>query len=54
MKLDVAVEIPDELNLEHLRGHGLQPNEVPLPELTAEVPAPAMDETVIMSLVSGF
>lgn len=51
MKLDVAVEIPDELNLEHLRGHGIQPSEVALPELTEEVPAPAMDQNVIMSLV---
>lgn len=52
VKLDVAVDIPDELDLAHLRGHGLQPNEEALPELTVEVPQPTMDETVIMSLVS--
>lgn len=51
VKLDVAIDIPDELDLAPLRGHGIQPNEEALPELTAEVPAPAMDETVIMSLV---
>lgn len=51
VKLDVAIDIPDELNLEDLRGHGLQSHEVALPELTAEVPAPEMDQSVILSLV---
>lgn len=54
VKLDVAVDIPDELDLEHLRGNGLQPNEQLLPELTAEVPAPALDQGVIQSLVSEY
>lgn len=54
-KLDVSVDIPDELDLSALRGHGLQPGEKPLPELTADVPAPPMDPQVLASLAEmGF
>lgn len=31
-KLDVFLEVPDELDLESLRGKGLQPGEKELPE----------------------
>lgn len=47
--------MPDELDLTHYRGHGLQPGEELLPELTTAVPAPPMDEQVLMSLAEmGF
>lgn len=32
MKLDVSIDMPFELDLSCVRGHGLQPNEVQLPE----------------------
>jgi ubiquitin carboxyl-terminal hydrolase 5/13 len=38
-KLDVAVEMPDELSLNQLRGKGLQPNEEPLQDLQGPPPS---------------
>lgn len=55
VKLDVAVEVPDLLDLSAMRSTGLQPNEELLPELDKEVPAPPMDEAVIQQLADmGF
>ncbi|XP_026476766.1 ubiquitin carboxyl-terminal hydrolase 5 isoform X1 [Ctenocephalides felis] len=56
VKLDVAVEMPDILDLSQLRGNGLQPGEVLLPELTGPPPPmPPMDEGVMAQLVEmGF
>lgn len=52
VKLDVAVEMPDILDLSQLRGNGLQPGEVLLPELTGPPPPmPPMDEGVMAQLV---
>jgi len=58
-KLDCKVPMPDTLNLEHLRGRGLQPGEVELPEDTStsapSAPAatsPQPDETVVAQLLS--
>ncbi|KAI6181467.1 Ubiquitin carboxyl-terminal hydrolase [Aphelenchoides besseyi] len=58
-KLDVDVNVPDELNLERLRSHGLQPGEELLPE-SVETPAagaprkpegPQLNETYIRQLM---
>jgi len=38
-KLDVAVEMPDTLNLGQLRGKGLQPNEEPLQDIQGPPPS---------------
>lgn len=55
VKLDVAVDIPDLLDLSTLRSSGLQPNEQLLPDLDTVPPPPAMDEGVIQLLVEmGF
>lgn len=56
IKLDVAVEMPDELDLSPLRGSGLQPGEEPLPEITgAPPPSPVLDQEVLKELVDmGF
>lgn len=52
IKLDVAVEMPDLLDLAPLRGVGPQPGEEPLPELAGgAVPAPVIDEGVLSQLV---
>ncbi|KAK7864561.1 hypothetical protein R5R35_007330 [Gryllus longicercus] len=54
IKLDVAVEMPDTLNLDALRGSGLQPGEESLPELT-EAPAPEFNQALLAMLVDmGF
>lgn len=50
IKLDVAVEMPDMLDLSSLRGHGQQPDEELLPELVTSLPAPAMDDAVLSQL----
>lgn len=50
LKLDVAVEVPDLLDLSALRSTGLQPNEELLPDLDKEIPPPPMDEGVIGQL----
>lgn len=56
IKLDVAVEMPDILDLCALRGSGLQPDEEPLPEITgAPPPSPVLDQDVLKHLVDmGF
>lgn len=55
VKLDVAVEIPDILDLEFLRATGLLPNEELLPELVGKAPSPPpMDPAVIQQLVKQF
>lgn len=59
-KLDCQVPMPDTLNLEHLRGRGLQPGEVELPEDASSTSAPSAaaatspqpDEMVVAQLVS--
>lgn len=55
VKLDVCVDMPDELDLTCRRGCGLQPSESPLPDVTNEVTVPPMDEEVLSKLVQmGF
>lgn len=51
IKLDVAVEMPDILDLSPLRGEGPQPGEEPLPELASPPPAPVIDDQVLSQLV---
>jgi len=61
-KLDVLVEAPEHLSLEHLRGAGITPEETPLPEEPEDAPmtdaAPAAPEPsaeIVTQLVSmGF
>ncbi|KAJ1526653.1 hypothetical protein ONE63_008237 [Megalurothrips usitatus] len=45
-KLDVAVEVPDMLDLASIRGSGLRPDEEALPEHTTPPPAPVFDEAL--------
>lgn len=56
IKLDVAVEMPDMLDLSCLRGNGLQPNEELLPETAStDVPPPAYDSLMLEQLIEmGF
>lgn len=55
VKLDVAVEIPDILDLSTLRSTGLQPNEELLPDLDKAPPQPEFDQVVISQLADmGF
>lgn len=51
IKLDVAVEIPDILDLGPLRGSGPQPGEEPLPDISGQAPPIAMDEAVLRQLM---
>lgn len=52
IKLDVAVEIPDLLDLSPLRGAGPQPGEEPLPELAGNLPPPpAINEKDLKDLI---
>ncbi|XP_067009453.2 ubiquitin carboxyl-terminal hydrolase 5 [Anabrus simplex] len=51
IKLDVAVEMPDVIDLATLRGSGPQPGEEPLPDLTDDAPAPILDQAVLDELV---
>ncbi|XP_072934862.1 ubiquitin carboxyl-terminal hydrolase 5-like isoform X1 [Epargyreus clarus] len=54
-KLDVAVDIPWEVDLSALRGRGLQPDETPLPEAAAETPPPEYNEALLAQLLDmGF
>ncbi|KAE8747199.1 hypothetical protein FOCC_FOCC006066 [Frankliniella occidentalis] len=54
-KLDVAVEVPDELDLSSLRGTGMRPDEEALPEHTSTPPAPVFDEALMSQLMEmGF
>lgn len=56
IKLDVAMEMPDILDIARLRGTGPQPQEEPLPELVGSPPPPpVMDEHVLAQLADmGF
>lgn len=56
IKLDVAVEMPDELDLNFLRGSGLKSGEELLPELAgSEPPPPSYDEAILSQLTDiGF
>ncbi|KAJ4442782.1 ubiquitin carboxyl-terminal hydrolase 5 [Periplaneta americana] len=56
IKLDVAVEMPDILDLSPLRGTGPQPGEEPLPEIMgARPPSPVLDQEVLKQLIDmGF
>ncbi|KAK2163107.1 hypothetical protein LSH36_85g00013 [Paralvinella palmiformis] len=56
MKLDVSLDMPDELDLSELRGKGLQPGEVELPDGDQQASAePQIDEAVVNQLVDmGF
>lgn len=55
IKLDVAVEMPDCIDLSALRSTGLQPGEELLPELQGAPPAVHYDEAIIQQLVEmGF
>lgn len=54
-KLDVAVEVPDELNLSDVRGTGIKPDEEALPEHSTPPPAPVFDEALMSQLLEmGF
>ncbi|KAJ9588235.1 hypothetical protein L9F63_018399, partial [Diploptera punctata] len=56
VKLDVAVEMPDILDLSPLRGNGLQPGEEPFPEIIGNSPPPPVfNEEVLQQLIDmGF
>jgi ubiquitin carboxyl-terminal hydrolase 5/13 len=56
IKLDVAVEMPDVLDLSLLRATGPQPEEEPLPEITGTPPPPpVLNQEVLKQLVDmGF
>lgn len=49
VKLDVAMDIPDVLDLSKLRGVGLQPNEQELPETTVKPPSPPPADPAVMT-----
>ncbi|XP_013194321.1 ubiquitin carboxyl-terminal hydrolase 5 [Amyelois transitella] len=54
-KLDVAVDMPWEVDLSCLRGRGLQPDETPLPESPADAPQPVFNEKLLADLMEmGF
>lgn len=55
IKLDVAVDIPDTIDLSGLRGQGLRPGEKALPELRGDPPPLQLDQTVVSALTDmGF
>lgn len=56
IKLDVAVEMPDMLDLSSLRGNGLQPGEELLPETAGtDLPPPTYDTVILDQLMDmGF
>lgn len=49
VKLDVAVEMPDTLNLNFLRGFGLQSTEELLPETAGTAPPPLVYDSMILN-----
>ncbi|XP_049694345.2 ubiquitin carboxyl-terminal hydrolase 5 [Helicoverpa armigera] len=54
-KLDVAVDMPWEVDLSCLRGRGLQADETQLPDAAPETPAPVFDEALLSQLLDmGF
>lgn len=55
IKLDVAVEMPDVLDISSLRNKGPQPGEEPLPETPGTVNLPPLNEALLSQLVDmGF
>lgn len=54
VKLDVLVPAPEHLSLEHLRGHGLQGCEVPLPEAVPAAQPEANPDIVAAVTGMGF
>lgn len=55
IKLDVAVDMPETVDLSILRGHGLQPGEEPLPDLEGVPPPVQLNEEYVRHLVDvGF
>ncbi|KPI95696.1 Ubiquitin carboxyl-terminal hydrolase 5 [Papilio xuthus] len=54
-KLDVAVDMPWEVDLSCLRGRGPQPDETLLPDSSPQAPTPQYDEAVLAQLLDmGF
>ncbi|XP_045773142.1 ubiquitin carboxyl-terminal hydrolase 5 isoform X2 [Maniola jurtina] len=54
-KLDVAVDMPWEVDLGCLRGRGLQPDETLLPDAASETPPPVYNEQLLSQLLDmGF
>ncbi|XP_045448082.1 ubiquitin carboxyl-terminal hydrolase 5 [Melitaea cinxia] len=54
-KLDVAVDMPWEVDLSVLRGRGVQPGETLLPDAPPDTPAPVYDEALLAKLLDmGF
>ena len=51
VKLDVALDMPDYLDLNFLRGHGLQPNEELLPEVSTKPPEIKFDQNILSQLI---
>lgn len=55
IKLDVAVDMPESIQLSGLRGKGLLPGEEPLPDLQGDPPPLLLDENVVRALTDmGF
>ncbi|KAL0268266.1 UNVERIFIED_CONTAM: hypothetical protein PYX00_010277 [Menopon gallinae] len=55
IKLDVSIDMPDVLDLAQIRGHGIQPGEEPLPEITETPPPFKFDDAILAELISmGF
>ncbi|ESP01113.1 hypothetical protein LOTGIDRAFT_238331 [Lottia gigantea] len=55
LKLDMSVDVPDVIDISHLRGKGLQTGEEELPEVQAAPPQVNIDESVVNQLVEmGF
>lgn len=51
-KLDVSVEVPDEIDISHIRGSGKQPGEEELPEPESETSGqPVINEEIVSQLV---
>ncbi|XP_043255295.1 ubiquitin carboxyl-terminal hydrolase 5 [Colletes gigas] len=53
VKLDVAVEMPDMLDLSSLRGNGLQPTEELLPETAGSEPPPIVYNSALLNKLIG-
>ncbi|XP_076637563.1 ubiquitin specific protease 5 [Colletes latitarsis] len=53
IKLDVAVEMPDMLDLSSLRGNGLQPTEELLPETAGSEPPPIVYNSALLNKLIG-
>ncbi|XP_024538782.1 ubiquitin carboxyl-terminal hydrolase 14 [Selaginella moellendorffii] len=54
-KLDVFLDVPDTIDISHMRGKGLQPGEELLPEADDEAEGPVADEAIVSQLMDmGF